>query len=64
MNIPTVGLWRDDKHRYYARYPDRDDASGLAMPGVTSVIKVVDKSNALIPWAKNVTADAAPESTS
>jgi hypothetical protein len=56
---PTVGLWRDDKHRYYAAYPDRDDANGLAMPGVTSVISKVDKSGPLIAWAKGVTADAA-----
>ena len=58
MTTPTVGLWRDDKHRYYARYPDKPETSGRAMPGVTSVIKVVDKP-ALIPWAKGITADAA-----
>jgi hypothetical protein len=58
-STPTVGLWRDDKHRYYARYPDRDNANGLAMPGVTSVISKVDKSGPLIAWAKGVTADAA-----
>jgi hypothetical protein len=59
MTNPTMGLWRDDKHRYYANYDDRDDANGLAMPGVTSVIAKVDKSGPLIAWAKGVTADAA-----
>jgi hypothetical protein len=55
----TVGLWRDDRHRYYAHYPDHDGANGTAMPGVTSVIAKVDKSGPLIAWAKGVTADAA-----
>jgi len=59
MTEPTVGLWRNDKHRYFARYPDHDKANGLAMPGVTSVIAKVDKSGPLIAWAKGVTADAA-----
>lgn len=59
MSTPTVGLWRDDKHRYYARYPDKPEASGRAMPGVTSVISKIDKSGPLIAWAKGVTADAA-----
>jgi len=59
VNTPTVGLCRDDKHRYYARYEDRSDARGTAMPGVTSVIAKVDKSGPLIAWAKGVTADAA-----
>lgn len=54
-----IGLWRDDKHRYYANYEDRADANGLAMPGVTTVISKVDKSGPLIAWAKGVTADAA-----
>lgn len=54
-----IGLWRDDAHRYYAKYDDRDDANGLAMPGVTSIISKVDKSGPLIAWAKGVTADAA-----
>lgn len=55
----TVGLHRDDRHRYYAHYPDHPLATGLAMPGVTSVISKVDKSGPLIAWAKGVTADAA-----
>ena len=54
-----IGLHRDDKHRYYANYPDHPRANGLAMPGVTSVIAKVDKSGPLIAWAKGVTADAA-----
>ena len=54
-----IGLFRDERHRYYARYPDHPAATGLAMPGVTSVIAKVDKSGPLIAWAKGVTADAA-----
>ena len=54
-----IGLFRDDRHRYYAHYPDHPAATGLAMPGVTSVIAKVDKSGPLIAWAKGVTADAA-----
>jgi hypothetical protein len=57
--MTSVGLWRDDAHRYYANYPDHPKANGLAMPGVTSVISKVDKSGPLIAWAKGVTADAA-----
>lgn len=59
MTEPTVGLWRNDAHKYFARYPDHPNATGLAMPGVTSVISKVDKSGPLIAWAKGVTADAA-----
>jgi hypothetical protein len=58
-SIESVGLFRDDRHRYYAKYPDHPLATGLAMPGVTSVIAKVDKSGPLIAWAKGVTADAA-----
>lgn len=59
MSEPTVGLWRNEAHRYFARYDDLPEANGLAMPGVTSVISKVDKSGPLIAWAKGVTADAA-----
>jgi hypothetical protein len=59
MSEPTVGLWRNDAHKYFARYPDEPRATGLPMPGVTSVISKVDKSGPLIAWAKGVTADAA-----
>lgn len=50
--VPSVGLWRDDLHRYYW--------NGVRIgPGITSVIAKVDKSGPLIGWAKGVTADAA-----
>lgn len=47
-----VGLFRTDQHKYHWN-------GGPAMPGVTSVISVIDKSGPLIAWAKGVTADAA-----
>ena len=51
MNVPDVGLFRDDKHRYYW--------NGLGpYPGVTSVLRVLDKP-ALIPWAKREVARCA-----
>lgn len=59
MTEPTVGLWRDANHGYYAKYPDHPKAIGVRMPGVTGVISKVDKSAPLIAWAKGVTADAA-----
>ncbi len=59
MSEPTLGLWRTEQHKYFAKYPDLPTATGLAMPGVTSVIQKVDKSGPLIAWAKGVTADAA-----
>jgi len=49
--VPTVGLFRDDRHRYYI------DGAG-PYPGVTSVIKALDKP-ALIEWAKRETARCA-----
>ena len=49
--VPTVGLFRDDRHRYYI------DGNG-PYPGVTSVIKALDKP-ALIEWAKRETARCA-----
>ena len=48
----TVGLQRSSNHLY--RWGD-----GPWLPGVTSVIKKVDKSEVLIRWAKGITADAA-----
>jgi len=47
-----VGLFRTDQHKYHWN-------GGPAMPGVTSVMRVIDKSGPLIGWAKGVTADAA-----
>jgi hypothetical protein len=52
VNVPSVGLWRTDAHKYHWM-------GGPAMPGVTSIISKVDKSGPLIGWAKGVTADAA-----
>jgi hypothetical protein len=53
MNETTgVGLERSSNHLY--RW-----SGGSWLPGVTSVIKKVDKSEVLIRWAKGVTADAA-----
>ena len=49
--VPTVGLFRDDRHRYYW------NGTG-PFPGVTSVIKALDKP-ALIEWAKRETARCA-----
>jgi hypothetical protein len=49
--VPTVGLFRDDRHRYYW------NGAG-PFPGVTSVIKALDKP-ALIEWAKRETARCA-----
>jgi hypothetical protein len=48
----SVGLNRSSDHKYSWN-------GGPWLPGVTSVIGKVDKSNALIPWAKGITADAA-----
>lgn len=38
---PTVGLWHDTKHRYFAKYADTEPIGPL--PGVTGVIGVMDK---------------------
>jgi len=48
----TVGLTRSPDHHYSWE-------GGPWMPGVTSVIGMVDKSGPLIGWAKGVTADTA-----
>lgn len=49
--VPTVGLFRDDRHRYYI------DGKG-PYPGVTTVIRALDKP-AIIEWAKRETARCA-----
>ena len=49
---PNVGLQRSANHLY--RWGD-----GPWLPGVTSVVGKVDKSDVLIRWAKGITADAA-----
>lgn len=50
--IPSLGLYRTATHQYHWN-------GGPAMPGVTSIIGKVDKTEVLIRWAKGVTADAA-----
>jgi len=47
-----VGLRRDAQHRYYW-------GDGPAMPGVTATLKMLDKSGALVGWAKRETAACA-----
>jgi hypothetical protein len=47
-----VGLTRDEKHRY--QWGD-----GGKVPGVTSIIKALDKSGPLVGWAKRETAACA-----
>lgn len=49
--VPTVGLFRDDRHRYYL------DGKG-PYPGVTTIIRALDKP-AIIEWAKRETARCA-----
>jgi hypothetical protein len=49
--VPTVGLFRDDRHRYYL------DGKG-PWPGVTTVLRALDKP-AIIEWAKRETARCA-----
>lgn len=48
---PKPAITRDRYHRY--------THLGITYPGVTSIIKVVDKSDALIGWASRNTAEAA-----
>ena len=50
--IVKVGLTRDAAHNYYL------DGQG-PIPGVTGILKVVDKSGPLVGWAKRITAEAA-----
>jgi hypothetical protein len=41
VTTPTVGLWHDSRHRYFANYPDSGPAGPL--PGVTGTIGILDK---------------------
>lgn len=50
-----IGLTRDDKHIYTADYPP--DAA-VVIPGVTGILKVLDKP-AIIAWAQGIVAEAA-----
>lgn len=51
--VPTVGLFRDDRHRYYW------NGEG-PYPGVTTIIKALNKPE-IIEWAKRETARCAIE---
>lgn len=42
MTTPTVGLWHDRWHRYFAAYPDLGGRKG-PLPGVTGTIGILDK---------------------
>lgn len=48
----ALGLERSANHLYRWN-------GGSWMPGITSVLDVIDKSRGLVPWAKGITADAA-----
>lgn len=50
--VVKVGLTRDAAHNYYL------DGQG-PIPGVTGILKIVDKSGPLVGWAKRITAEAA-----
>lgn len=49
-----IGLWRDEKHVYTASYDDLQ----ATVPGVTGILKVLDKP-AIVPWAQGIVAEAA-----
>jgi len=51
-DITQIGLARDEKHVYHWN-------GGEALPSVTTILGVVDKSGPLIGWAKRITAEAA-----
>jgi len=55
LRSTVLGLTRDERHVY--TWNDGRDV--LALPSVTTVIGVVDKSGPLIGWAKRITAEAA-----
>lgn len=42
VSTPTVGLWHDWRHRYFAAYPDIGGRKG-PLPGVTGTIGILDK---------------------
>lgn len=52
METVTVGLTRDERHKYQWN-------GGAKVPGVTSVLKALDKSGPLVGWAKRETAACA-----
>jgi hypothetical protein len=52
MSVPSIGLYRNFKHEYYW------EGNG-PLAGVTSVVGVLDKSGALVGWAKRETAECA-----
>jgi hypothetical protein len=50
--VPTVGAYRTPSHQYFM------DGKG-PYPGATGIIKMLDKSDVLVGWAKRVTAEFA-----
>jgi hypothetical protein len=50
--VPPPGLWRDEHHRYFYK------GSG-ALPSVSTIVGIVDKSGPLVGWAKRETAACA-----
>jgi hypothetical protein len=52
MNVPTIGMYRSPDHRYWWM------GSG-PFPSVTTAMKALDKSDALVGWAKKETASFA-----
>jgi hypothetical protein len=53
-----VRLSRSVDHKYTAT---DDDGTAITVPGTTDILKVLDKSDALMAWSANNTADAAIE---
>jgi len=51
-----VRLYRSVDHKYTAT---EDDGTSVTVPGTTDILSVIDKSDALMAWAANNTADAA-----
>lgn len=52
--MTPVGLSRDANHTYTATY----DGRTITAPGVTGILKVIDKP-AIVPWAQGIVAEAA-----
>jgi hypothetical protein len=55
IEVKPIGLSRDANHIYTINYPP---ALPAIVPGVTGILKVLDKP-AIVPWAQGVVADAA-----
>ena len=55
--VPPIGLSRNASHEYFWR-PDAQ-TEPRSLPGVTGIIKLIDKSGPLVGWAKRETAASA-----